>query len=130
MSHRRKSPSSSARSANGSEKKKRAEIEYLYEHLGNVTKENLKIKLETYNGGDLFAIQNHIINTPGLAQRLLKAGWITKKQKDDIDQVAKFQHKTAGGKRRYSTRSKKYKKSNKRSKRTRTLRRKRYSRKS
>ena len=107
------------------------EIDYFYEHLGSATDQKaLQTKLGTSNEGELFTIQNHIIETPGLAQKLLTAGWITKKQKDAIDQVANFQNKTAGGKRRYSTRSKKYKKSNKRSKRTRTLRRKRYSRKS
>ena len=131
MSHSRKSPPSSERSANGSEKsenKKRAEIEYLYEHLGNVTKDNLKIKFNTYNDDDLATLHRNIAKQKGLADRLFKARWITKKQKDDINFVAETLK--YGGKRRYSTRSKKYKKSNKRSKRTRTLRRKRYSRKS
>ena len=136
MSHRRKSPSSSERSANGSKKEKRnatpeisqAENNELYHMVGNVTKENLEIKFKTYNEDELATLHRYIANKKGLADRLFKARWITKKQKDDINFVATTLG--YGGKRRYSTRSKKYKKSNKRSKRTRTLRRKRYSRKS
>jgi hypothetical protein len=97
--------------------------------VGNVTKENLQSKLKTSNDDELATLHRFIAKQKGLADRLFKARWITSKQKDEINFVAENLPKY-GGKRRCSTRSKKYNKSNKRSKRTRTLRRKRYSRKS
>ena len=110
-----------------------AEIDDLFRGIGGaMTDEELRKILNGTDEDVKFTIRKNIAQK-GLADRLLKTGWITPEQKEKIDDVAiilKNMGYIGGGKRRYSTRSKKYKKSNKRSKRTRTLRRKRYSRKS
>ena len=110
-----------------------AEIDDLFRGIGGTMKvEELRNRLDGKDEDVKFNIQQKIAQKE-LAGRLLTAGWITPEQKKKIDDVAKILKDAryiGGGKRRYSTRSKKYKKSNKRSKRTRTLRRKRYSRKS
>ena len=104
------------------------EINDLYRDLGGyMTPEELHNRLDGDDKHVQFTTRKFIIDK-GLTDRLLTAGWITPEQKYEIDFVAKTLK--LGGKRRYSTRSKKYKKNNKRSKRTRTLRSKRYSRKS
>jgi hypothetical protein len=106
------------------------DLDYMYEGLGSATdKDQLQLKLKDYNPDELNNLYSYIGKQPGLADKLVKNEWITPVQKKEIDFVAANTLRF-GGKRRYSTRSKKYKKSNKRSKRTRTLRRKRYSRKS
>lgn len=108
----------------------RIDIDTLHRDLGT-TREILQNKLLKGSDHTKYTTRSHIIYK-GLAKRLLEAGWIEEKQKKEIDDLAKTLKSISksGGKRRCSTRSKKYKKNNKRSKRTRTLRRKRYSRKS
>jgi hypothetical protein len=107
------------------------DINYMYDRLGGATnKDQLQLKLKNYDADKLDNLYRYIAKTQGLTEMLVKYEWITSAQKKEIDDHAKTPPKNKGGKRRYSTRSKKYKKSNKRSKRTRTLRRKRYSRKS
>jgi hypothetical protein len=112
-----------------------AEIDDLFRGIGGAkTDKELRNILNGKDEDVKFTIRKNIAEK-GVAERLLKIGWITPKQKEDIDFVDTtirnaWRPEPGGGKRRYSTRSKKYKKSNKRSKRTRTLRRKRYSRKS
>ena len=113
------------------------DLDEMFRDLGSATgKEALQIRLKTSDKDELATLHRYIANQTGLTDSLLTAGWITPEQKQDIVFVADTLRKSGygpyrlGGKRRYSTRSKKYKKSNKRSKRTRTLRRKRYSRKS
>ena len=112
-----------------------AEIDDLFRAIGGaITHEELQNRLDGKDEDAKFNIRKNIAEK-GVAERLLTAKWITPKQKEDIDFVDTTIRNAwwpapGGGKRRYSTRSKKYKKSNKRSKRTRTLRRKRYSRKS
>lgn len=108
------------------------EINDLFRELGGyMTPEELRKRLDGDGDDDDKHVQfitRKFIIEKRLTDRLLTAGWITPEQKYEIDFVAKTLK--LGGKRRYSTRSKKYKKNNKRSKRTRTLRSKRYSRKS
>ena len=108
-------------------------IDDLHRDLGGRTnKDQLQTKLSSSDKNVKRTIQEYIAKK-GLTQRLLDEKWITPDQYDEIKVLAKILKDAGyggGGKRRYSTRSKKYKKSNKRSKRTRTLRRKRYSRKS
>ena len=116
-------------------KGRQMDLDEMFRDLGSATaKEALETKLKTYNKDDLATLHRYIAKRKGLTDSLLTAGWITPEQKKEIDDVAIILKDGRiygfGGKRRYSTRSKKYKKSNKRSKRTRTLRRKRYSRKS
>jgi hypothetical protein len=107
----------------------RIDIDTLHRDLGT-TQENIQLKLKG-SAHDKYTARKHI-NDKRLTDRLLEAGWITPEQKEKIVKLNKTlkSNSRSGGKRRCSTRSKKYKKNNKRSKRTRTLRRKRYSRKS
>ncbi len=106
-----------------------AETNDLFRELGGyMTPEELRKRLDGDDEDVKFTTRKFIFDK-GLTDRLLTAGWITEDQKTLIVDLGKILQKS-GGKRRYSTRSKKYKKNNKRSKRTRTLRSKRYSRKS
>ena len=103
-------------------------IDDLHRDLGGATnQEQLQTKLSSSDKNVKRSIQEYIVRKR-LLERLSDENWITPEQYDEIKGIAETLG--YGGKRRYSTRSKKYKKSNKRSKRTRTLRRKRYSRKS
>ena len=106
------------------------EINDLFRDLGAyMTPEELGKRLDGTDEDVQFTTRKFIIDK-GLTDRLFALKWITEDQKNDIVDLGKILLPKSGGKRRYSTRSKKYKKNNKRSKRTRTLRSKRYSRKS